>query len=611
MKRLWVLLLLFILVTPQAACCTIPESSTLEPLLVEGFSNRVYGINLARDIRNAISRDLLRQHISKLTENGSRYIMDYSSIGGANAAACNWLMDEMQALSKNRIELNLFGNYRNIIATLPGYLPEDDLPIFVVTAHYDTVSGSPGANGDGSGMASILELIRVMSEYEWPLDIVFIAFNGHDSVGSMQGAREVANLFMGESPDILALWNIDTILNHNRFVNAEQQISLAYLSGAPYHLSEYWADLAEMMGNLYGIDMMEKVASPDSEYWQSADSYQFVTRGFQNTLCFVENGISVDATYHSPSDVWDSTSFDYNHAREVTGYIASSMAFTMGRAYGHVIHLNAIKYIDVWSTFDMLLAITGPTMINLTCRWYSGGAGFTVYDPDGYVVSSVTRHDTSPWAPVRVLSVPVSQVGLYRVEVANFAYNAIGVHLEVAYDSDFDSNGVMDSEEYWLDTVLFHTDDDEDGVCNAEEIIIGTDSGNSDSDYDSISDFWEIANGFDPLNASDAADDPDGDQLTNAVEYSHGLNPWSEDSDLDGMIDPWELEVGLDPLVNDAEQDPDGDDISNLEEYLRGTDPFSSDLVVGYPLWIAVPAGFAFLLAIGFYVYRKLDPLSE
>jgi aminopeptidase YwaD len=48
----------------------------------------------------------------------------------------------------------------NVIAERPATFPSDD--VVMVSAHYDTVPGSPGANDDGSGTVLCLELARVL-----------------------------------------------------------------------------------------------------------------------------------------------------------------------------------------------------------------------------------------------------------------------------------------------------------------------------------------------------------------------------------------------------------------------------------------------------------------
>jgi Zn-dependent M28 family amino/carboxypeptidase len=63
----------------------------------------------------------------------------------------------------------------NVVATLTGTeRPEE---IVVVGAHYDTVTGSPGADDDASGVAGMLEVARVLAGSPQPASIVFVAFD--------------------------------------------------------------------------------------------------------------------------------------------------------------------------------------------------------------------------------------------------------------------------------------------------------------------------------------------------------------------------------------------------------------------------------------------------
>ena len=74
----------------------------------------------------------------------------------------------------------------NIIAKIPGRSAGSKT--YVLCAHYDTVADSPGADDNGSGIAGMLEVMRVLSKYEFKHSIVFAAFDMEEdgSVGSGQ-----------------------------------------------------------------------------------------------------------------------------------------------------------------------------------------------------------------------------------------------------------------------------------------------------------------------------------------------------------------------------------------------------------------------------------------
>lgn len=86
----------------------------------------------------------------------------------------------------------------NVVATLPGRQAEAKDRIYVVSGHYDSRSTgvndtdtfAPGANDDASGTAAVLELARVMSQYEFDATLVFIAVAAEEQ--GLQGSHHWA-----------------------------------------------------------------------------------------------------------------------------------------------------------------------------------------------------------------------------------------------------------------------------------------------------------------------------------------------------------------------------------------------------------------------------------
>lgn len=72
------------------------------------------------------------------------------------------------------------GRVENIIARLAGSEPEGRA--LMLTAHYDSVEGSPGASDDGAGVATLLETLRALRAGS-PLkrDVIFLFTDGEES----------------------------------------------------------------------------------------------------------------------------------------------------------------------------------------------------------------------------------------------------------------------------------------------------------------------------------------------------------------------------------------------------------------------------------------------
>ena len=102
----------------------------------------------------------------------------------------------------------------NVVAVLPGTVNKEQR--IIISAHYDTIAiepapagapppepgtplkirdpnmDAPGVTDDGSGTACVLELARVMSQYEFEKTLVFITFAGEEQGGAASLLTRVA-----------------------------------------------------------------------------------------------------------------------------------------------------------------------------------------------------------------------------------------------------------------------------------------------------------------------------------------------------------------------------------------------------------------------------------
>src|SRR5579885_1770652 len=146
-------------------------------------------------------------------------------------AARKWIYDQFRSYSP-RLEVS-YDQYRlkkdttrgsriqddvdlyNVVAVLPGTSNKEQR--IVISGHYDTVNlgrpagapppqpgdappagprdpniDAPGVTDDGSGTACVMELARILSQYEFEKTIVFVAFAGEEEglIGSSLYARK-------------------------------------------------------------------------------------------------------------------------------------------------------------------------------------------------------------------------------------------------------------------------------------------------------------------------------------------------------------------------------------------------------------------------------------
>ncbi|TDW51393.1 Zn-dependent M28 family amino/carboxypeptidase [Flavobacterium sp. 270] len=106
----------------------------------------------------------------------------------------------------------------NVMATLKGTDPNDDR-VLIISGHLDSrvtdvmnvKSDAPGANDDGSGVAAVIELAKIMSKRAFPATIIFVAVTGEEQ--GLYGARHLAETAKEGKWNIVAMLNNDMIGN--------------------------------------------------------------------------------------------------------------------------------------------------------------------------------------------------------------------------------------------------------------------------------------------------------------------------------------------------------------------------------------------------------------
>ncbi|MCD0465457.1 M28 family metallopeptidase [Flavobacterium sp. ENC] len=122
---------------------------------------------------------------------------------------------EVKADGKRIIKDSQLGN---VMATLRGTDPGDNR-VLIISGHLDSrvsdvmnvKSNAPGANDDGSGVAAVIELAKIMSKRSFPVTIIFVAVTGEEQ--GLYGARHLAELAKASNWNIVAMLNNDMIGN--------------------------------------------------------------------------------------------------------------------------------------------------------------------------------------------------------------------------------------------------------------------------------------------------------------------------------------------------------------------------------------------------------------
>ena len=181
-----------------------------------------------------VSPDRIQQTVAKLVSFGTRHTLSSQTdpnrgIGAATA----WVDQQFQQIAatsdgRMTVEEQTFTqppgprdpdgvSVTNVIATLHGQQPESANRIYVVSGHLDSrvtdvlngTSDAPGADDDGSGVAAVLELARVMATQRFDATIKFVAFDGEEQ--GLFGSTFFANDAKAQGLNIAGMFSNDII----------------------------------------------------------------------------------------------------------------------------------------------------------------------------------------------------------------------------------------------------------------------------------------------------------------------------------------------------------------------------------------------------------------
>ncbi|TFG12394.1 Zn-dependent exopeptidase M28 [Candidatus Thorarchaeota archaeon] len=561
----------------------------------------VYASDLAQNVYNNVSKTSYRSLIIEMTSIGPR---PYGSEN--NTKARDWIVSKMADLTENKAEVSIFGNYESIIARLPGTAGEDG-PCIMVGGHYDTVATAPGANDDGTGVATALELARILSKRQWPIDIYFVFWNAEEL--GLWGSYEASQSFAANDTDILVYYNVDMLLVQDPERPTDQRVDMTYYDGldASFHDAQFWAELTRVMNANFDSPIINPRSHIGFPYWDYSDHRSFQRAGYKSVLFAFETGAHIDHAYHTVNDTWDNPQYDYSIAADTVSSIGASIAFVLSSPLGQQTMELIQKSVSVGSKEQYFIEASMSTELNIHYNWTgSTSPAIEVLDPQGMSLSSKVCQLAGTMG---VISINLQDLGMHTITISNMGDSTSNVDLVLSYDLDVDGNEIAESEEPWLSEFLkdsdgdllsdaderlmgtnkLSNDTDSDGLLDGLEVYVyGTNPILTDSDSDGMPDGFEVEFGLDPTEKDDQLD-LDNDELTNVDEYVLGTLVNVSDTDKDGMPDGWEHRMGLDPLHNDALLDSDGDLILNIDEYKLGLHANQWDNVYLFAVMFTTP----------------------
>jgi hypothetical protein len=259
-------------------------------------------------LMNNVNKDSLALYIRQLSGDTSCVIggQNYTIVSRhknqpGNDKASQFIFEKFQSWGY-QVQYEVFSSTgKNVIATKQGMF--NSQKYFVVCAHYDDMpSGTtaPGADDNASGTATVLELARVFSQYNFNYTIKFICFDEEEQglIGSNYYATQARN----RNDSIIGVINLDMTAydaNNDGMVDVHSN-SVANTA----QIANQW------INNIYEYNVELIPRTVDSQPY--SDHYSFQQKNY-GAILVIEYDLEFNPRYHTVNDKFQYLNMNFAH----------------------------------------------------------------------------------------------------------------------------------------------------------------------------------------------------------------------------------------------------------------------------------------------------------
>ncbi len=262
----------------------VPPSENIVPTLLERIeTDRL--VSHIRSLQNFRTRHIGSSVVSPLEGIGAarKYIKDqleiYSAASGGNLYTFEQSFEAFVTAEDKSMQYNIVGAIGGA---------EVNAGTLIIGAHYDSVgiplidgeAFAPGANDNGSGVAALLELARIMSAEQYRATIMFVFFSAEEF--NRQGSIHFAAWAQDKNIDVLGMINVDTIGNVHDSRGNRNDRQLRVFSAGPNDtsVSRKLAREANFLGYNYNLDLDLLVQDEIDRENRYGDHFSFSEIGY-------------------------------------------------------------------------------------------------------------------------------------------------------------------------------------------------------------------------------------------------------------------------------------------------------------------------------------------
>ncbi len=251
-----------------------------------------------------------------------------------------YLVDHLSSMG---LDVSIQGSYANVVAELPGIQTPGD--IYIVCGHYDTTSNDerPGGDDNASGTAGVLEVARVLTQYNFNSTLRFIGFNAEEDW--MKGSQDyVDTVVLPNNENIVGVINLDMILRPGWDSDPQEPIDLDIDTGDSQACFA-WVNIFIDAADTYAPSLVIDPAAPDTANWDAGDQGPFISAGYPALLAIENTAFEIwsrwsNAYYHTSEDASDALAndifnrsgiiYDYDFATNVVRATVATLAIEAG-----------------------------------------------------------------------------------------------------------------------------------------------------------------------------------------------------------------------------------------------------------------------------------------
>lgn len=257
---------------------------------------------------NQVNKDSIALYIRQLSGDtscvigGQPYtILSRHKLQPGNDKAAQYIYEKFQSWGY-QVQYEVFSSTgKNVIATKQGMF--DSQKYFIVCAHYDDMpSGTtaPGADDNASGTATVLELARVFSRYNFNYTIKFICFDEEEQglVGSNYYATQARN----RNDSIIGVINLDMTAydaNNDGMVDVHSN----NVANTSQIANEWISNIYQ-----YGISLTPRIVNSQPY----SDHYSFQQKNY-GAILVIEYDLEFNPRYHTVNDKFQYLNMDFCH----------------------------------------------------------------------------------------------------------------------------------------------------------------------------------------------------------------------------------------------------------------------------------------------------------